>query len=244
MPQAWENRARTKRAQLLAAIPKAWRLGSLPPSDLPRNSTQLPRRWLSDQEILITETSALDILAKVRDCIWSAQAVTRSFCHRAAIAHQLVNCLTEVLFDDALDQARQLDHHRAVTGELKGPLHGLPVSFMDRFRVAGVETAAGYIGWLGKKESIDSESLIVTQMRALGAVPFCKTNMPISMMLGETSNNIFGDTLNPFVRHLSSGGAAGGAANQPQFAHRCGFLTFRRGRGSTRYERFTVWLGH
>lgn len=133
-----------------------------------------------------------------------------AYCHRAAIAHQLVNCLTEILFDSAMEQASKLDQYRLATGGLKGPLHGIPVSFMDRFRIAGVQTAAGYVGWLGNIEDEDSESQIVKQMRSLGAIPFCKTNMPMSMMLAETSNNITGSTINPFVRKLSSGGAAGG----------------------------------
>jgi amidase len=51
-------------------------------------------------------------------------------------------------------------------------------------------------------------------MRALGAIPFCKTNMPQSMMLPETANNIHGSTRNPFIRLLSSGGAAGGMIYQ------------------------------
>lgn len=86
---------------------------------------------------------------------------------------------------------------------------------VDRFRIAGLETGAGYIGWLGRTEDAASESLVVKQMRMLGAVPFCKTNMPMSMMLGDTSNNITGSTLNPAARHLSSGGAAGGEFSRP-----------------------------
>ncbi len=213
MPQIkWEDRARAKRASLYASIPPKWRLKStdLAAYDGPRDVSQLPRKFLTAFEIAVTEGSPLIILSNIHLGVWSAEDVTEAFCHRAAIAHQLINCLTEILFDAALKKARQLDQHRLVTGGLKGPLHGLPCSFMDRFRIAGAETGAGYVGWLGKLEDEASESLIVKQMRSLGAVPFCKTNMPMSMMLGETTNNITGSTLNPFVRTLSSGGAAGG----------------------------------
>ena len=36
-----------------------------------------------------------------------------------------------VLFADALKTAGELDAHFAATNELKGPLHGVPVSFKD-----------------------------------------------------------------------------------------------------------------
>lgn len=133
MPRiAWENRARAKRASLYAAIPSKWKLKptDLPPSDgSPSNVTQWPRKFLTGFELAITETSALDVLANIHTGIWSAEDVTGAFCHRAAIAHQLVNCLTEIHFDVAMEQARQLDQHRLTTGGLTGPLHGLPVSF-------------------------------------------------------------------------------------------------------------------
>ncbi|KAG9770943.1 amidase, partial [Aureobasidium melanogenum] len=104
----------------------------------------------------------------------------------------------------------QLDQTYRETRTLKGPLHGLPVSFMDRFRIAGRQTAAGYVSWLGPTEVSTSESLMVRHLRALGAIPFCKTNTPQSMMLAETTNNIHGSTHNPYNSILSSGGAAGG----------------------------------
>ena len=84
------------------------------------------------------------------------------------------------------------------------------MSFMDRYRVTGGETASGYVSWLGPRETPESESLIVQHMRQLGTIPFCKTNVPQSMMLAATDNNIIGCTLNPINRLLSAGGAAGG----------------------------------
>lgn len=81
-----------------------------------------------------------------------------------------------------------------------GPLHGLPVSLKDQFHVKGVETTMGYVGWIGtfqgKKgtgmEKIH-ESEIVKQLRDnMGAILYCKTSVPHSLMSGETINNIIG----------------------------------------------------
>lgn len=209
---AWENKATAKRAAILKAIPQDWLL----PFDqvLLRHTcpsvVDLPRNYLSEDEVVITETDPMDTLANIHAGVWSCEEVVRAYCHRAAVCHQLVNCLTEILFEEAIGIARQLDLYHRETGGLKGPLHGLPISFMDRFRLAGTETAAGFISWLGPKETHATESLIVRHMRSLGAVPFCKTNVPQSMSLAETTNNIHGSTRNPYSPFLSSGGAAGG----------------------------------
>ena len=219
MPHAaWENRAATKRASVLKAIPSTW---LIPPKQVPTERdgiavTDVPARYLSEDELMMTETAPMDMLAQIHAGLWSCEDVVRAYSHRAAICHQFVNCLTEVLFEQAIVTARGLDEYRRRTGGLKGPLHGLPISFMDRFRVDETETAAGFVSWLGPKETDATESLIVRHMRALGAVPFCKTNVPQSMSLAETTNNIHGSTRNPHSGLLSSGGAAGGMPNTYQ----------------------------
>ena len=213
-PSAWENRATTKRASVLKAIPATWLLapGQTPPQTNSGPVLEMPSRYLSVDELDITETPPMHTLAHIHAGIWSSEDVVRAYCHRAAICHQVVNCLTEVIFEEALATARELDLYQLQTGGLKGPLHGLPVSFMDRFRIAGTETGAGFVSWLGPKETEATESLIVRHMRKLGAVPFCKTIVPQSMSLAESSNNIHGKTRNPYAASLSSGGAAGGMA--------------------------------
>lgn len=98
-----------------------------------------------------------------------------------------------------------------------GSLHGLPVSLKDQFHIKGVETTMGYVGWIGtfegKKDDVRArnfESEMVKELRDLGAVLFCKTSVPTTLMAGETANNIIGYTSNPKNRHLSSGGSSGG----------------------------------
>lgn len=206
----WATRARAKRENLASLIPPEWRLSAVPSIEEGPNVILWSRTFLAAEERDITESEPLSIIANIQAQIWSAEEVVRAFCHRAAIAHQLTNCLTEILFDEAIFAAQELDQQYRTHGVLQGPLHGLPMSFMDRYRIAGTETSAGYVSWLGPRETRKSESLIVRHMRRLGAVPFCKTTVPQSMMLAATDNNIFGRTLNPFARGLSAGGAAGG----------------------------------
>lgn len=44
----------------------------------------------------------------------------------------------------------------------------------------------------------------------LGAVLYCKTNLPQSIMTGDSDNNVFGRTLNPRNKLLTAGGSTGG----------------------------------
>jgi amidase len=51
---------------------------------------------------------------------------------------------------------------------------------------------------------------LVELLRDAGAVFYVKTNVPTAMMIAETVNNVFGRTVNPLNRKLTSGGSSGG----------------------------------
>jgi amidase len=110
-----------------------------------------------------------------------------------------------------------LDDYYAEHKKPLGPLHGLPVSLKDQFHIRGVETTMGYVGWVGTFEGKTGtgkekvfESELVTELRSLGAILYCKTSVPHTLMAGETVNNIIDYTWNPKNRNLTSGGSSGG----------------------------------
>lgn len=83
----------------------------------------------------------------------------------------------------------------------------------------GNDTTMGYVGWIGTYEGnrdpdlvhkVDSET--VNELKGLGAVLYCKTSLPQTLLLGETVNNIIGETRNPQNQLLSCGGSSGGEA--------------------------------
>lgn len=127
------------------------------------------------------------------------------------------NCLHEIFFDEALDRAKYLDDYYAKNNKTIGPLHGLPISLKDQFHVKGIDTTMGYVGWIGSNLGISEpkqmhqvESQIVAELLSLGAVLFCKTSLPQTLLFGETKNNLIGQTLNPHNQNLSCGGSSGG----------------------------------
>lgn len=75
----------------------------------------------------------------------------------------------------------------------------------------------GYVGWIGTHEGKKGhanyktyESEMVRELRDLGAILYCKTSVPHTLMAGETVNNIIEYTWNPKDRYLCSGGSSGG----------------------------------
>ncbi|KAK5798225.1 hypothetical protein VI817_004516 [Penicillium citrinum] len=207
------------RLAILNAIPEKWRIQTPipPPAEQVDVTGVYIQQFLNKREIEITESDAVDIVAKTTSGLWTAVEVTEAFCHRASLAHQLVNCLHEIFFDAAIEDAKKLDAYFAEYKKPVGPLHGLPVSLKDQFHVKGVETTMGYVGWIdtfeGQKDDPRrgvEESELVRELRDLGAVLYCKTSVPATLMCGETVNNIIEYTWNPKNRHLSSGGSSGG----------------------------------
>lgn len=89
----WRQVAGAKKASLLSLIPPAWRLdeSEIPPTSRLKDVTTFVARFLSPLEQQITTATVPSILENIFAFNWSAVEVTRAFCHRAALAHQLVN---------------------------------------------------------------------------------------------------------------------------------------------------------
>ena len=195
MSSDWKKVGKDKAASVLDLIPQEWRLEKIPSVEEQRDVTgPYIQQFLSKEEVEITETDAVGIVAHTSAGTWKSVDVAKAFCHRAAIAHQLVSCLHEIFFDAAIKSAEELDAYYEKNKKPIGPLHGLPVSLKDQFHVKGVETHMGYIGWIGTfqgkkgtgKEKV-YESEMVRELRSLGAVLFVKTSVPHTLVCISTS---------------------------------------------------------
>ncbi|KAI1739784.1 amidase [Xylaria scruposa] len=207
----WEALAAKKRQDLLNSIPEDWRIPShlLPPTSQD-DVTGFPASsgWFTQEELDITECTALELLPRLASGELKSETVTRAFCKRAAAAHQLLNCLSETCFDRAIETAKALDERLAQGLGPVGPFHGLPISLKDNFNLRGLDSTVGFTSHIGDPAPYDSE-LVGLLIRA-GAVVYVKTNVPTAMMIAETVNNAFGRTVNPLNRRLTSGGSSGG----------------------------------
>ena len=121
----------------------------------------------------------------------------------------MTNCITEPLFQLALDRASFLDDHLDRTGQPLGPLHGLPISVKDTFDIAGYDSSIGIASLCFSPAAANAP--LVQFLLDAGAVIHCKTNVPQTLLALDSVNNIFGRTLNPANRQQwTAGGSSGG----------------------------------
>lgn len=93
MSSQWQDISAKAKQKVLDDIPSEWRIpADILPGDEVLDVTGFPAQSgiLSKLELEITESFATEIVAKVAKGEWTAEDVTRAFCKRAAIAHQLV----------------------------------------------------------------------------------------------------------------------------------------------------------
>ncbi|KAL6301007.1 general amidase [Sparassis latifolia] len=206
--QDWKTICTSRKEKQNDSIPPEWLIET--PADYQSNILEIPSTCglLTPHELEITDTDIEVLLHKLRSAEWSSTEVTTAFYKRAIIAHQLTNCLTEIFVPRALARAKEVDDHLRTTGMPIGSLHGLPISLKDQFSIKGLETIMGYAGWIGRYA--ESDSVLVEILYECGAVPFVRTNVPQTLMWGETYNNVFGRTTNPYNRYMTPGGSSGG----------------------------------
>ena len=117
-------------------------------------------------------------------------------------AHEKTNCVTEVMITSAEKWVKD------GTINLKGPLAGIPVSLKDTLDVAGYDSTFGVSSRTGNAPSIDGPH--VKLLKDAGAVPYVKTNIPITLLSFESQNDLWGRCTNPHNSKYVPGGSTGG----------------------------------
>lgn len=120
-----------------------------------------------------------------------------------------VNAIVTLVADRAMAAAAAADETMAQRGPI-GVLHGLPVAHKDLVDTAGIRTTQGSPFYRDTVPTRDG--LIVTAMRAAGAITVGKTNTPEFGAGSQTFNTVFGATRNPYDLTKTCGGSSGGAA--------------------------------
>ncbi|KAL2798616.1 amidase [Aspergillus keveii] len=212
----WKSLLAAKKADQASRIPAEWKLPeeitSLVSPESSASAFDLFRKTsiLTQLEHEITEKyDATSLLGRIAVGHFTALEVTTAFCKRAAIAHQLTNCLTEIFFDKAIKRAIECDEYLRENGKPIGPLHGLPISVKDLFMVEGEASTIGFVSYLARPPATHN-SVLIQMLLDAGAILFCKTNVPQRLFVCESRNNVFGTTLNPHRLSLTSGGSSSG----------------------------------
>ena len=154
----------------------------------------------------LADRSASELAKLVRSREVSPVAVLDACLERLERFNPTLNAVVTVN-ERARDDARELER-RLTKGETPGLLCGLPVGIKDVTPVKGLRTTFGSPLY---RDFVPAEdALVVQRLRAAGAVILGKTNTPEFAAGGNTFNEVFGRTRNPWNPALSAGGSTGG----------------------------------
>ena len=153
--------------------------------------------------------TAVELAARIRGKQVSAREVLKAHLARIERVNPQVNAIVTLVAERAMADATRADEALA-RGDTPGPLHGLPVAHKDLVDTAGIRTTRGSPFFRDHVPAHDA--LIVTRIRAAGAVTLGKTNTPELGAGSQTFNTLFGATKNPYDLTRTCGGSSGGAA--------------------------------
>jgi Asp-tRNA(Asn)/Glu-tRNA(Gln) amidotransferase A subunit family amidase len=166
-------------------------------------------------DLPVVELTVRDVRDGLAEGRFTAVELTRSYLARIERYERRYNAFISFV-PDALDVAATLDREYAASGP-RGPLHGVPVVIKDNIDYARVPTTAGWEGFSAAAGGIDmvpgDDAVVVTRLRAAGAIVLGKTNLPDFARDGtRTRSSVAGETLNPYDVGKVPGGSSGGTA--------------------------------
>jgi amidase len=140
----------------------------------------------------------------------SARELVDAHLGRIEQVNSSLHAVVEVLAESACEAARKVDGRRARGDEL-GPLAGVPFSIKDSIEVKETVCTAGTLGRRSAARS-EEDATVVARLRAAGAIPIARTNLPDLLFAFESDNLVHGRTNNPYDFARTCGGSSGGEA--------------------------------
>jgi amidase len=152
---------------------------------------------------------ASDVAAMVRRKEISSRELTEMILARIDAVNPALNAVVDLRRDAALQEAAAADEAIA-RGDAK-PLQGVPMTVKESFNVAGMRTTWGNPAF--KDYVADSDATVVRRLKEAGAIILGKTNVHFMLAdFGQTANEVYGVTNNPWDVTRTPGGSTGGGA--------------------------------
>lgn len=167
-------------------------------------------------------SSAVALADRIRQREISSREAIDYFLARVETLDKRINSVVTIDAERARTEADAADAALA-RGELRGPLHGVPMTIKDSFQTAGMRTTSGAPELASFIPTEDAWP--VARLREAGAIIFGKTNLPIYAGDLQSYNKVFGTTNNPHDVSRTPGGSSGGSAA----ALACGFTPLELG---------------
>ncbi len=153
--------------------------------------------------------SATRLIEQIRTGRVTSSELLEHYIARNERYRESINAVVVRNFAAARERAAEADRALA-RGELWGPLHGLPMTVKEAFHLKGTPTTWGFAEFRSNIATRDAVAL--ERLQHAGAIVFGKTNVPPALMDGQSANEIYGRTNNPWDLSRSPGGSSGGSA--------------------------------
>ena len=155
------------------------------------------------------KSSATEVVALLRRGEVKPSELVAVAARRIEETNPAINAIVTLCLDRARDHALRIERNPP-----KDPppqyLHGLPLAIKDNLDVAGVRTTSGSRVFENRVPT--TSDIVVERLESNGAIIVGKSNMPEFASGGNTFNDIFGATRNPWNTGTTAGGSSGGAA--------------------------------
>jgi amidase len=157
----------------------------------------------------IWQLSATELAHRIARRDLSSAEVVDAHLSRIDAVNPGLNAVVRVLADEARAGAALADRKLA-SGEKVGPLHGVPFTVKENIDMAGLPTTWGVPALAQAVAPADAP--VVERMRAAGAIPIGRTNLPDMALRLHTLSSLHGLTRNPWHPGRTAGGSSGGEA--------------------------------
>lgn len=157
----------------------------------------------------IWRLSATELAQHIARRQLSSAEVVNAHLARIDAVNPALNAVVRVLAEEARAAADMADR-RLAAGEAIGPLHGVPFTVKENIDMAGLPTTWGVTAFADAVVPIDAP--VVERMRAAGAIPIGRTNLPDMALRLHTVSSLHGLTRNPWHPDRTAGGSSGGEA--------------------------------
>ena len=164
---------------------------------------------MSDVTTDLWRMSATELASAIRTGQVSSREVIEAHLQRVDTVNPTVNAITVLLADEALEAADAADRVVAAGGDLP-PLLGVPFTVKGNIDLVGTPTTQGAKALTEAYPTQDAP--VVERMRAAGAIPIGRTNLPTYAIRWHTDSELWGATINPWDRSRTPGASSGGEA--------------------------------
>ena len=153
--------------------------------------------------------SAAELAEAIKTKQASSREVIEAHLRRIEAVNPSLNAVVIVMGEEALAAAVAADDTVASGAELR-PLHGVPFTVKQNIDVEGTPTTQGLKALANAYPARDAP--IVERLKAAGAIPIARTNLPSGAMRWHCDSELWGATLNPWDKSRTPGASSAGEA--------------------------------